>query len=299
MLIRPVRRPIDGGGVSGLACCSPGPARSTPEKAADVHRAVGSWGGRRLSLGGLGTRVTIGATTAGGANVAYAPRASHGSAAAATVSTMMTRSIQVRFLYIIAVLLFDAAVAGILLLSEAPDWAWTLLVLAFFVPGCVKAYYWRDFYRGSRLFAARRYVKALPYLARFLEAIARRPWLKKLTGFGWSQYGRDIPWGLFCDVEVRTLNLVGEAHLEVGNLSAAEVAYGSARAGPPVFLAYLRLGVAGTAAWGYGDRRVAVWRGTRGGRPDTRSAPSPGRRRQGTFGIPGVSGHPIIPTCGH
>jgi hypothetical protein len=32
VLIRPVRRPIDGGGLSGLACRSPGPARSTREE---------------------------------------------------------------------------------------------------------------------------------------------------------------------------------------------------------------------------------------------------------------------------
>ena len=32
MLSRPVRRPIDGGGASGLACCSLGPARSTREE---------------------------------------------------------------------------------------------------------------------------------------------------------------------------------------------------------------------------------------------------------------------------
>src|SRR5689334_3769883 len=34
VLIRPVHRSIDGGGPSGLACRSPGPARSTREKVA-------------------------------------------------------------------------------------------------------------------------------------------------------------------------------------------------------------------------------------------------------------------------
>lgn len=34
---RLVRRPIDGGGLSGLACRSPWPARSTHEAAADVN----------------------------------------------------------------------------------------------------------------------------------------------------------------------------------------------------------------------------------------------------------------------
>jgi hypothetical protein len=67
-LIRPVRRPVDGGGVSGIACRSPGPARSTCEEPANVRCAVGSWGGRRPSPGGYvaGTGATDGGTAAGG-----------------------------------------------------------------------------------------------------------------------------------------------------------------------------------------------------------------------------------------
>ena len=49
MPIRPARRPIDGGGASGLACRSPGPARSTREEAAHVHCGIGYSGGRCLS----------------------------------------------------------------------------------------------------------------------------------------------------------------------------------------------------------------------------------------------------------
>jgi hypothetical protein len=45
-----IRRPIDGGGLSDLACRSPGPARSTREEAADVHCGSGFWGGQRPSL---------------------------------------------------------------------------------------------------------------------------------------------------------------------------------------------------------------------------------------------------------
>src|SRR6266542_306026 len=50
VLATPVRRPIDGGGVSGLACCSPGPAPSTREETADVQCGGGSGGARCLSL---------------------------------------------------------------------------------------------------------------------------------------------------------------------------------------------------------------------------------------------------------
>ncbi len=68
VLIRPVHRSIDGGGLSGLACRSPGPARSTREKVADVHWGIGSCGVPRPSLGGYvtGTGATRGATAAGG-----------------------------------------------------------------------------------------------------------------------------------------------------------------------------------------------------------------------------------------
>ena len=41
MLIWPVRRPIDGGGLSGLACRSPGPARSGLERSEfDLPNAI-------------------------------------------------------------------------------------------------------------------------------------------------------------------------------------------------------------------------------------------------------------------
>jgi hypothetical protein len=42
--IRPVGRPIDGGGVFGLACRSLGPARSTREEAAHVLCGMGLLG---------------------------------------------------------------------------------------------------------------------------------------------------------------------------------------------------------------------------------------------------------------
>jgi hypothetical protein len=44
VLIGPVRRPIDGSGLSGLACRLPGPARSTCEEDADVRCSIGSCG---------------------------------------------------------------------------------------------------------------------------------------------------------------------------------------------------------------------------------------------------------------
>jgi len=71
-----VRRPIDGGGLSGLACRSPGPARSTREDAADVHCGSGFWGGQRPSLApyvtGMGPM--DGATAAGGRSCCLSSR---------------------------------------------------------------------------------------------------------------------------------------------------------------------------------------------------------------------------------
>jgi len=67
VLIRPVRWSIDGDSLSGLACRSPEPARSTCAAAADVH-GIGSWGGQRPSLADyvmvMGTM--RGATASGG-----------------------------------------------------------------------------------------------------------------------------------------------------------------------------------------------------------------------------------------
>jgi len=68
VLIRPVYRSIDGGGLSGLACRSPGPARSIREKVADVHCGIGSCDVPRPSLAPYvtGTGATRGATATGG-----------------------------------------------------------------------------------------------------------------------------------------------------------------------------------------------------------------------------------------
>jgi len=49
--IRPVLRPIDGKGMSGLACCAPRPGRAIREEAAHGHCGIGSWGGQRVSMG--------------------------------------------------------------------------------------------------------------------------------------------------------------------------------------------------------------------------------------------------------
>jgi len=85
VLIRPVRRPmsagrcrrpIDGCGPSGLACRSLGPTRSTRrEEATHAHRASGSSGGRRPSLGDCATGMgpTDGTTAAGGRSCCLRP----------------------------------------------------------------------------------------------------------------------------------------------------------------------------------------------------------------------------------
>ena len=73
---RPVRRPIDGGGVSRLACSSPGPARSTREEAAHVRCSIGFGGGQCLSLADYVTMrdPRIGRPPPEGVRVAYARR---------------------------------------------------------------------------------------------------------------------------------------------------------------------------------------------------------------------------------
>jgi len=67
-LIRPVRRPIDCGGVTDLACCSLGPACSTREETAHVHCGHRLLEGQCLSMADYvtGTGPTRGAGGAGG-----------------------------------------------------------------------------------------------------------------------------------------------------------------------------------------------------------------------------------------
>jgi hypothetical protein len=72
VLVQPIHRSIDGGGLSGLACGSSGLARSTREKVADVPLmctvAAASGGGPRPSLAHYVTEMgpMDGATAAGG-----------------------------------------------------------------------------------------------------------------------------------------------------------------------------------------------------------------------------------------
>jgi hypothetical protein len=50
VLVRPVHRSIDGGRLTGLACRSPGSARSIRKQTANVRCDSGSWTGRRPRL---------------------------------------------------------------------------------------------------------------------------------------------------------------------------------------------------------------------------------------------------------
>ena len=67
--------PVDAGGVSRIACRSPGSARSTREQAAHVRYDSGSWAGWRPSLGGYvtGTGPRGGCPPPEGVDVGYPP----------------------------------------------------------------------------------------------------------------------------------------------------------------------------------------------------------------------------------
>lgn len=95
--------------------------------------------------------------------------------------------------------------------------AWPALiafVLLMLLPGRVQGYFYRDFFRGRRLFAQGRFADAIPHFERFLADVRARPWLKRLL---WLQLGIYTT-----DVEVMTLNNLGGAHVQLGELDAGE-----------------------------------------------------------------------------
>lgn len=113
-------------------------------------------------------------------------------------------------------LLIVAVVAGCVALMTVGSGGWGLLALALvlLVPGRIQGVAFRGFFRGRRLFSHGKFAESIPHFERFLERIRRRPALKHLIWLQWTVYTTDI--------EVMTLNNLGGAHAQTGDLDAAE-----------------------------------------------------------------------------
>ena len=87
------------------------------------------------------------------------------------------------------------------------------LIVALLLPGRILGLAWRDQLAGLRLLNERRFAESARHTNRFLEQLARRPWIRHLIWLGAGTYSRD-PKSL-------ALNNLGAAEMFLGNFEAA------------------------------------------------------------------------------
>lgn len=89
-----------------------------------------------------------------------------------------------------------------------------LLTVALVIPGRILGFLWRDLLGGLRLLNERRFEESAQHSRRFLDLLARRPWIKHFTWLGTATYSRD-PGSL-------ALNNLGAAEMFLGQFEIAE-----------------------------------------------------------------------------
>ncbi|MCR8745858.1 tetratricopeptide repeat protein [Romboutsia lituseburensis] len=85
------------------------------------------------------------------------------------------------------------------------------------IPGRVQGYYYKNQFRGRKLLDRKNYKESIKYNKIFLEDIRQNTWKKKLIHLSGAVYSKDI--------EAMTLNNLGSAYLELGNLKSAETCF--------------------------------------------------------------------------
>ncbi|HEU4882160.1 MAG TPA: hypothetical protein VFT45_07945 [Longimicrobium sp.] len=118
-----------------------------------------------------------------------------------------------KLLYPVGIL---ALLVGCFALMTVGSGGWGLLALLFLVlvPGRIQGAAFRDFFRGRRLFAEGKFEESIPHFERFLARVRRRPALRHLIWLQWTVYTADI--------EAMTLNNLGAARMQTGDMDAAE-----------------------------------------------------------------------------
>ena len=87
------------------------------------------------------------------------------------------------------------------------------LIVALLLPGRILGLFWRDQLAGLRLLNERRFAESARHTNRFLEQLARRPWIRHFIWLGTGTYSRD-PKSL-------ALNNLGAAEMSLGHFEVA------------------------------------------------------------------------------
>jgi tetratricopeptide (TPR) repeat protein len=126
----------------------------------------------------------------------------------------MSRTAKLKWAYLVAIV---ALLAALIFLNRQLGGGPAVLVpvvLLLLVPGRIQGHYYREFFRGRALLAAREPEKAKEHFLRFLRQIHEHPWQRKLLWLAWTVYTPDV--------EAMTYNNLAACDLECGDLPGAE-----------------------------------------------------------------------------
>lgn len=91
--------------------------------------------------------------------------------------------------------------------------AFLIFGILYLLPGRIQGIFYRNHFKGRRYLELQKLEESILASETFLEEIKVKPWLKKLIFLSWGIYSLDI--------EAMTLNNLGAAQLEQGDLEKA------------------------------------------------------------------------------
>ena len=127
----------------------------------------------------------------------------------------MSRPLQSKLLYVCALAMLGAIVVALVIYSPF-DKGVVLIATVFvlLIPGRIQGFIFRDHYRGRRLMDAGQLEAAIEHFERFLLHVRGQPWKKRFIWLAWGIYSWDI--------EAMTLNNLGAALMNIGQLDASK-----------------------------------------------------------------------------
>ncbi|GMT49001.1 MAG: hypothetical protein IEMM0008_0540 [bacterium] len=95
-----------------------------------------------------------------------------------------------------------------------------MIIIALLIPGRIAGYFYRDFFRGLKLFHKHEWEMSEDYFNKFEQQLVERPWIKKLIWLLWGMY----TW----KIEAMTQNNLGAIKISTGYLIEAESRFNTA-----------------------------------------------------------------------
>jgi len=122
--------------------------------------------------------------------------------------------------YLIAFAILAGVVLSVARAGDSEPWVVITIVVLLLLPGRIQGLLFRDLFRGRRDLDRNSAESALSHFNSFLTIIRAQPWRKAALWLSWSIYTPDV--------EAMAQNNIGAAHLNLGNLDAAETALSTA-----------------------------------------------------------------------